>query len=166
MSTNQTASESARSNRSESQKGDTMDPKKYSVLSNRIAELKATDPEAYKGLSLREWYSLNEVVAISGYSRAWLYRQTKKLDRFKAKAKLIKLTGEDGSIMSAWRLHADVAQSQYLKFRGELDSRRGVLSNPKAHYKGKRSSESGMTVNELVGSLSPDELEELKKLLS
>lgn len=161
---NRSESASASSRRSQKPKeGTSMN---LEVLTRRIEELKAADPEAYKSLEVKEWYSLNEAVAISGYSRAWLYRQTKKLGRFKDRARLIKLTGEDGSIMSAWRLRADLVQEQYLKFRGDLQARREVLENPKAHYKGRRSVEAGMTVNELVGSLTEDELAELKKLLS
>jgi hypothetical protein len=132
-------------------------------IGKRIAELQKINPEAYKGLTVKEWYSLNESVAITGYSRAWLYRQVKKLQRYPSQAKIVQIKDEEGNERSAWRLHISLVLMKYEEKQGEIRNAQKVVADPKSHYKNNRPEQKSLA--EQVKAATPEELAELRKLL-
>jgi hypothetical protein len=134
----------------------------HKAIADRIAALKTTDPVAYKKLEVKEVYSLNEAVAISGMSRAWIYRQVKKLQRFPGQTRLVEIKDEEGNTRQAWRLNISVVEKLYATKQESISSAQKVIADPKAHYKPNRET---LSLTEQVKKATPEELAELRKLL-
>lgn len=132
------------------------------VLAERIAELQAVDPEAYKNLKVREWYSLNEAVSLTGYSRAWLYKQVRS-GKFGSRAKLVNVEDSLGNPRQAWLLSASLVEEQYLRFQADLEAKQEVAANPKKHYKAQ--SRRVKSLEEMIDEATPEQLAALRKKL-
>ena len=142
----------------EQQKEDNMSQ----VLAERIAELQAVDPEAYKNLKVREWYSLNEAVSLTGYSRAWLYKQVRR-GSFGDRVKLVQIEDSLGNPRQAWLLKASLVEEQYLRFQADLEAKQEVAANPKKHYKAQ--SRRVKSLEEMIDEATPEQLAALRKKL-
>jgi len=132
------------------------------VLAERIAELQAVDPAGYKNLRIKEWYSLNEAVSLTGYSRAWIYKQVRS-GKFGSRAKLVKVEDSLGNPKQAWLLSASLVEEEYLRFQADLEQKAEIAANPKRHYKAQ--SRRQKSLFELVDEASPEELAKLRKQL-
>lgn len=133
-----------------------------SVLEGRIAELQAVDPKAYKNLEVREWYSLNEAVSLTGYSRAWLYKQVKR-GTFGDRVKLVNVEDSLGGTKPMWLLKASLVEEQYLRFQADLEAKQEVAANPKKHYKAQ--SRRVKSLDEMIDEATPEQLAALRKRL-
>lgn len=142
------------------------DPKDYSAVKTRIEALQKVDADLYKNLSVREWYSIRQAADIIGQSQVWLRRQIVQKGRFADRVKKVRITNsETGNDILAWRLHISLIQERMLYVASELRRKEQLRENPRANYSSSRRYQP-KSLMEQIKSASPEELEELRKLLN
>ena len=144
----------------------------WPAISARIEALKKVDAEGYKSLEVREWYSIKQAAYIIGQGTQWLRKQLiNKADKqgnlyFQTgqtkRAKMASPTGE-GSI-EMWLIRIDAVQERMMHFLAVAAKKEAVRNNPKAHIRS-NNYQPRKSLLEQVAEMTPEEKEQLKKLL-